>query len=328
MENGKEMTEEILAKVAALADGELPESERDAVRALVASSPALTSELAFLERLREATLADSDIRMPVGLSERIAAATYARPTIWNRLAASLAPSPTRYAFGGVALSGVAALCWVMLRPSLDLVPPTPASSPAPEQVAVVAPTPAPKARLPEVTRPVAPTPASIEKPVVVAAIPKSPPISIPAPTPEFSTPEPDMSALPMKPKKTGLVSAPKSVASTPAPSRPAAAPKLPPARFVEPTEGELVVADSADTIAPASTSGEIKTPSESEPLTAQPRTASVSVVTTPVAAALNGDLTKISLANLPQEKGSALSGKPTVGAIGSRMSLVNDGVRN
>jgi hypothetical protein len=53
--------------------------------------------------------------MPAGLSERIALATYARPTFAQRVAALLQPAPARVAVSALAMAGVAAV--IVLRPN-------------------------------------------------------------------------------------------------------------------------------------------------------------------------------------------------------------------
>lgn len=341
MEDSKEMTEEILAQIAALVDGELPVFEREELEAKIAASPELVSHRAFLERLREATRSEPLIAMPPGLSERIAAATYARPTIWSRISAALSPAPARYAFTGLALSGAAAICWVALKPA-TFVPNAPVASPTPAAVAIADPTPAPVQPRPKA---VAPTPAPIVSAPQVAFAPTPAPIELPAPTLATRVPVPDMSALPgAVPRKSG------PIPPSPAPERratgakPAAKQKaLAPAKLVDPLEGQITVADASEPEpSTASMAGEISGPSESVPVAAQPRSTTVgasgaaalrdpgdpsNVEPIPTKAPAPVETTKIKLAKSVEGLGGALSAKGALGAIsGSRMSLVSDGV--
>ena len=331
MEDGKEMTEEILAQVAALVDGELPTSERTPLESMIAASPELISHQAFLERLREATRAEPLIAMPPGLSERIAAATYARPTLWSRISAALAPAPARYAFTGLALSGAAAICWVALKPS-PMALPTPGASPAPNKVAIVDSTPAPALPTPKA---VAATPAPfVAAPSQVALAPTPAPLDVPAPSEPVERPAPVASA-----------SVPTFTAAHPAPvkhqpgAKPAPKKSLAPAKLVDPLEGQVSVADASEgAMQSTPTGGEISGPTEAAPVAAQPSRSVTSG--TAGAAALNGDpsnveptsvkpsgaeTTKIKLAKSTEGLGSALSAKGMQGAsTGSRMSLVSD----
>ncbi|WP_309718556.1 hypothetical protein [Armatimonas sp.] len=92
-------------------------------------------EEAFAALLAKTLPAPSLQPLPRGLSERIAAATDARPTFWERLTVSLRPAPVRFALGGAVTA--AALCAVFL-PRLPKTEPT-----SPIRVAITTPTPAP-----------------------------------------------------------------------------------------------------------------------------------------------------------------------------------------
>ncbi|MCX6365349.1 MAG: hypothetical protein NTX57_01415 [Armatimonadetes bacterium] len=143
-------------------------------------------EEAFAALLAKTLPAPSLQPLPRGLSERIAAATDARPTFWERLTVSLRPAPVRFALGGTVTA--VALCAVFL-PRLSLSPQTPqkaesptqvakATNPTPSPVRVLVPTPAPP-RVPEVKPDPSPSPAT-PAPVLVF---KATPTPEPTPTP-------------------------------------------------------------------------------------------------------------------------------------------------
>jgi hypothetical protein len=69
---------------------------------------------AFAALLKRADTIPSPVALPPGLSERVAAATYARPrlALWETLARVLRPAPTRFALAGALTAGV--LCAVFL----------------------------------------------------------------------------------------------------------------------------------------------------------------------------------------------------------------------
>jgi hypothetical protein len=159
-------------------------------------------EEAFAALLKRADAAPSVVTLPPGLSERIATATYARPTLWDKLALALRPAPVRFALGGALTAGVLSALFLprVTQPELTkkatpmaqvaVIAPkdAPLPSPAPpaevvEQPTLVQPTPAPEKRVP-----VAPITAS---PAPVRPTPSVPPR--PTPTPEPPAPRPNTS---------------------------------------------------------------------------------------------------------------------------------------
>lgn len=84
-------------------------------------------EQAFAELLGRALPAPELQSLPLGLSERIAAATYARPSLWSKLALGLRPAPVRFALGG-ALTAAALVAVVLPR-----LPQSPVVIPRPDQ---------------------------------------------------------------------------------------------------------------------------------------------------------------------------------------------------
>ncbi len=292
-------------------DGEASQEERASAEEAIGKEPESASHAAFLKLLRESTLTAPHIEMPASLSERIALATHARPTLWSRIASALRPAPIRYATGGLALSGLAVLALTLLRPtpSANLTPGPVETAPTPATVAFVKPTPAP----------ILPTPA----PRAVVATP-APVIKT---TPEPRSPVPDAPIVLPEPTPAPMLRAapPKRVEPTPAP-KPKASP-LAPARLAEPPSGTLSVASESRDQGVMSSS-ESKGLTESETVVAEPRMVSIAGGTT--AAAAHGDpaesgSVKIAL-NQGREKLTALTGQAS-GAIlptGNRISVVSD----
>ena len=145
---------------------------------------------AFAALLKRASSAPDTAPLPPGLSQKIAAATYARPTLWDKLALVLRPAPARFALGGALTA--AALCVVVVpRLSRTEISPAPKtiSTPqsdrvAPPQVAIrdqAAPTPAPIISV----RVTTPKKLSAPKPTPAPALAVSyvPPIVPPTPVP-------------------------------------------------------------------------------------------------------------------------------------------------
>lgn len=79
--------------------------------------------------------------LPLGLSEKIAAATYARPTLWDKLALVLSPAPARFALGGAV---TAAVLSAVLLPRFSRLEPV-KMNPSPMVIVAEPRPPAPKA---------------------------------------------------------------------------------------------------------------------------------------------------------------------------------------
>ncbi len=152
---------------------------------------------AFAALLKRASSAPDTAPLPPGLSQKIAAATYARPTLWDKLALVLRPAPARFALGGALTA--AALC-VVIVPRLSKTeissPPKTISTPPSDRVAppkvaindgnnIVAPTPAPPALVPAPVKPPRLEKFSAPKPTPAPALAVSyvPPIVPPTPVP-------------------------------------------------------------------------------------------------------------------------------------------------
>jgi hypothetical protein len=320
---------EIGELLSAAFDGEASEQERLQAIALTGAHPELAAHVAFLDLLKDSATRAPAVEVPATLSERIAQATYARPTLWSRLSAALRPAPVRYATAGLALSGLAALGLFLLRPGGSTAVPGTNSSKAVQLAAnpspaPVLPTPQPPIASPAPPSEPAPTPPPASTPLRTPEAPiVRPPVEIPAPTESIAASPPRVAS-----------------SATPAPRRPAPTPMarpspLPPARLAEPPSSAVMVAMEPDAPA-AMASSELKAPGESEPVIAQPRAATTIATST---AAAHGDPTespgpkleretiKITL-NQSREKLAALSAQPGANsASGNRISLVSDAER-
>lgn len=125
---------------------------------------------AFAVLLKQASSAPSVSMLPPGLSERIAASTYARPTIWDKLSRVLRPAPARFALAG-ALTAATLSAVFLPRLSKVTVPP-------PANLAVAE----------RVDTPATPTPSATTEQTPLAA-PSAPASAVPTPaTPALSLP--------------------------------------------------------------------------------------------------------------------------------------------
>jgi hypothetical protein len=131
-------------------------------------------EEAFAALLAKTLPAPSLQPLPRGLSERIAAATDARPTFWERLTVSLRPAPVRFALGGTVTA--VALCAVFL-PRLPKTEPT-----KPIKVAITAPTPEPIHNVVPTSTP-SPAPERMTAPDAIVAPSPAPEVIAPTPSP-------------------------------------------------------------------------------------------------------------------------------------------------
>jgi anti-sigma factor RsiW len=111
-------------------DGEANVQERGEVETHVGCCEACASHLAFLKVLTKALPAPPVAALPPGLSARIAAGTYARPSLWERLLAALRPAPARYALGGAFAT---ALVFALVVPRIER--PIPVERPTPSTLA-------------------------------------------------------------------------------------------------------------------------------------------------------------------------------------------------
>ncbi len=103
--------------LSAYVDEETTPAEAEQVAAhLAGGCSRCEDEWAFL-RLSRTAIARSSVRMavPAGLSERIARATYARPTLADQVRALLRPAPARAAVGGFALAAGLAVVLITSR---------------------------------------------------------------------------------------------------------------------------------------------------------------------------------------------------------------------
>lgn len=118
-------------------DNEVSGDERAQVEMHVHTCRGCRSQLAFLTAMTKGVKPLPLSPMPTGLSERIAAATFLRPSFWDRLTATLRPAPARYALGSALLAGT--LCAVFLprlsqtNPTVVLPAPVPVIEPTPSQ---------------------------------------------------------------------------------------------------------------------------------------------------------------------------------------------------
>ena len=142
-------------------------------------------ESAFAELLTKALPAPALQALPPGLSERIAQATYARPSFWETLTLALRPAPVRLALGGALSAGV--LCALFL-PRLPKVP---------ETVAPIAKTNPAVAHLEAKTEPRVVS-ASPAPPVAIAAV-STPTLTVPSARP---TVKPSNTSVNVKPVGT------------------------------------------------------------------------------------------------------------------------------
>jgi len=167
-------------------DGEASEAERGKVETHVGCCEACASHLAFLKVLTKALPAPPVAALPPGLSARIAAGTYARPSLWERLLAALRPAPARYALGGAfATALVFALVMPRVERPVTVERPAPSTLPTPAvpQQPLASPTPeAPKAPQDK--------PEAIAAPVTVAKADPTPkaPVPLVVSAPALATP--------------------------------------------------------------------------------------------------------------------------------------------
>ncbi|MBB6052761.1 hypothetical protein [Armatimonas rosea] len=160
-----------------------------------------SNEEAFASLLKQASSAPMVTMLPPGLSERIAASTYARPTLWDKLSRVLRPAPARFALAG-ALTAATLSAVFLPRLSKVTVPPPPgtpaplAPSAAPKQTTPTTPS-APVSATPT---PATPAPALAAAPTQLAKSTERPatPESKPAPKLERATPAPRAAVTPMK----------------------------------------------------------------------------------------------------------------------------------
>ena len=104
-------------------DREATEGETALVEGHVRTCPRCASELSFL-RLTQAVFArQRDVMPPAALTERIAFATYARPSLRERVAAFLRPAPARVALGAAVAAGVA-LAFINVNRLAEVTPGT------------------------------------------------------------------------------------------------------------------------------------------------------------------------------------------------------------
>lgn len=245
-------------------------------------------ESAFAELLTKALPAPALQALPPGLSERIALATYARPSFWETLTLALRPAPVRLALGGALSAGV--LCAVFL-PHLPKTPPVP--------VSVASTQPSPKQGVAAVetkTEPPA-VPASPAPPVTVAAL-STPAPSVPDARP---TAKPTGTSVKVKPVETAAPSPRESttkVAVVPFKERTRIAPELsaigrPHASTSGALAGHTAPAVTATTVASARTKGEPEVTLTAAPLVTQP---------TPTPSASRTPRMEVALASGEEEK--------------------------
>lgn len=207
-------------------DDELTPTETALVQAHVAVCERCASELAFL-RLTHAVLSNpTEVPVPAQLSARIAAATYARPTLRQRLSEWLRPAPVRVAALGTAAAftvGVIAAS-VLLRggPPVGTVSAPPVAQPAPEPAVSPGPTlsppetVAPRGRTEAARKPSAPV--TSPRPSNAPALDRTPRKSPSVPEPQTQVAVVETSEKPAKPdKKPGAA----EVKVSPVPSNPA-----------------------------------------------------------------------------------------------------------
>lgn len=142
-------------------------------------------EAAFVALLKRAECAPPSLAVPSALSERIAAATYARPSIWERLSQVLRPAPARYALAGALAAGTVSAVFLPRLPKPEGVR-VPVAAVTPPTTNTVNPTPAPRAD---------------EEPKTVSA-PRDPaPVSATLPTPSVRDVSAPGAAVDVAPRK-------------------------------------------------------------------------------------------------------------------------------
>lgn len=108
--------------LSAYIDEEATAAEAERVKSHLAHCARCASELAFLRLSHEALSHPGVAAVPPSLHERIAMATYARPTLQSRIAAWLRPAPARLALGGAAMATVLAVAFVLRTPDVSKQP--------------------------------------------------------------------------------------------------------------------------------------------------------------------------------------------------------------
>lgn len=98
--------------LSAYSDGEASAQESSLIETHLALCESCASHLAFVRLLTKALPTPPVAALPPGLSARIAAGTYARPSFWERFVSALRPAPARYALGGVLATAL--VCAVVL----------------------------------------------------------------------------------------------------------------------------------------------------------------------------------------------------------------------
>lgn len=117
--------------LSAFVDGETSEAETSQVKQHLAGCVACESHLAFLKTLGVVFQNTPTVQPSSALFERIALATYQRPTVWQQIQQWLAPMPTRLTIGGVVAAGLVTL--LVLPRAGQLQPPL--SSPVTNETA-------------------------------------------------------------------------------------------------------------------------------------------------------------------------------------------------
>ncbi|GAB4453598.1 MAG: hypothetical protein OHK0029_06780 [Armatimonadaceae bacterium] len=102
--------------ISAMADGETTPEETAQVQAHLAGCMACESYLAFLRTMTSSLSAMPAATPSSALFDRIAAATYEKPSLWQRMREWLVPLPARWAVGGLGTLAAAGLVTMLVLP--------------------------------------------------------------------------------------------------------------------------------------------------------------------------------------------------------------------
>ncbi|GEM_PF-6421821 len=167
-----ELCETVRPILSAMVDGEAGAGDVALAEAHLKECRACASHFAFLRLSQQVLARTPQVFPPTSLSERIAAATYARPTFLDRVRGALRPAPARYALATAFTVGIVAV-FVSRLPQPVTVAEEALDGPAPA---------APAAPAREVTPPVtaAVPPSAVTPSAPAAAVPSRPSSPSPA----------------------------------------------------------------------------------------------------------------------------------------------------
>ena len=166
-------TEHVLDLLSPFVDGEISADETRHIERHVAVCSLCASQLAFLRAASRTVRRAADMYPSPALFERIARATYQKPTVSQRVFAFLRPTPVRLSLGGALAAGLVAA--VVLPGRFNVAPPrTPGGGLVNVPAKAVSPSPAPQTP----SLPSAVVPSATGKPLLADVMP----LVKPAPT--------------------------------------------------------------------------------------------------------------------------------------------------